>query len=96
MKGFIASALMAVGLLAGCESAEAPVDAQPGLEAREDALPSCGSREYVITYYAEPEHLTWVGEIVCTCDVPGSVLYGNQSQYPERVEGNFCPPPPPQ
>jgi hypothetical protein len=91
--GFIGSTLLAVGLLAGCGGVESTVDGQPSLETREDSLPACGWQQYLITYYAEPEHLTWVGEIVCECGSSGSTLQGRQSSYPVRVNGALCGPP---
>jgi|GEM_PF-3051077 len=84
--------LVAGLLFTGCGGLEPAPEAiqETGLESREDALPSCRTREYSITFYAEPELLTYVGQIVCACNSPGSQLIGRQSPYGERWEGAYC------
>jgi hypothetical protein len=89
----IVGALLCTGLLsAGCGGPELDAEAAPGaeLESREDALPDCGVREYEITYYAEPELLTYVGNIVCTCNSSGSQVFGSRSPYFVRWNGAYC------
>ncbi|WP_163997436.1 hypothetical protein [Pyxidicoccus caerfyrddinensis] len=89
----IVGAMLCAGLVsAGCGGPEvdAEVSTEAELESREDALPDCGGREYEITYYAEPEHLTYVGNIVCTCNSSGSQVFGSRSPYFERWDGALC------
>jgi hypothetical protein len=94
VKRIVGHVLLAAGLWMGCGGIEPREEPPAELATREDELPACGN-EYEITYYAEPEHLTWVGAIVCTCGSSGSQGFGGRSPYFVREDGPVCPPPEP-
>ncbi|RKH25381.1 hypothetical protein D7Y13_24085 [Corallococcus praedator] len=89
MRAAIIAGLMAVGMLAGCGGTEGDVGGPPELETRTDELPVCGPSGYEITYYAEPERLTYVGTIMCDCG-SGIFAYGSRSPYFVRVSTGSC------
>lgn len=75
-------------------AASSPVqEPSVGLEAEAQALPSCRDitgRDYVITYYAEPARVTEVGQLLCGCSEPETVLSGTKTVYYEKVYGCFA------
>ncbi|MHA7630210.1 hypothetical protein [Corallococcus sp. M7] len=89
MRAAIIAGMMAVGLLAGCGTSEGDRELPTDIGTRQDALPDCNGQDYVITYYEDPEHTIWRGEIICGCGFGDqSVLHGYRSAYFERV--NHC------
>ncbi len=91
MRMDIVAGLLAVGLMTGCGGLQEEPSA--GLEAEAQALPSCRDitgRDYVITYYAEPARVTEVGQLLCGCSEPETVLYGTKTVYYEKVYGCFA------
>ncbi|WP_164014113.1 hypothetical protein [Pyxidicoccus trucidator] len=93
MRAGMVGGLLLVGLMAGCGGAAVEEEGSSELESRSDALPSCRDvtgNDYVITYYKEPARLTWVGELLCGCSEPETVVHGSKSQYYEKIYGCFA------
>ncbi|WP_426751947.1 hypothetical protein [Myxococcus sp. Y35] len=87
MRMGIMAGLLATGLMTGCGGVEE--EAAMGLETEAQAIPcrDFTGRDYVITYYAEPEKLTQVGQLQCGCSEPETVLTGTKTLYYEKVYG---------
>ncbi|MBN8466242.1 hypothetical protein JYJ95_06945 [Corallococcus exiguus] len=94
MRSTLIAGCLAAGLLAGCGGMDDAVNEQPEPETRVGALANCGGRSYIITFYADPQHITWVGEMTCACEDPYAELIGFQSAYFERWDRAFCQPDP--
>ncbi|ABF88664.1 hypothetical protein MXAN_3490 [Myxococcus xanthus DK 1622] len=90
MRTGIMVGLLAVGLMTGCGGIEE--EAAAGLETEAQAIPcrDITGRDYVITYYAEPAKVTKVGELLCGCSTPETVLNGTKTSYYEKVYGCFA------
>ncbi|NVJ13116.1 hypothetical protein [Myxococcus sp. AM010] len=87
MRKGIMAGLLAAGLLTGCGGIEE--EAAAGLDTEAQAIPcrDITGRDYVITYYAEPAKFTKVGELLCGCSTPETVLNGTKTYYYEKVYG---------
>ncbi|NMO18817.1 hypothetical protein HPC49_07120 [Pyxidicoccus fallax] len=92
MRANIIGGLLAAVFAVGCGGAETGVDAPSDEVTSSESsalVVTCGYRNYDVTYYAEPAHLTVVGTGSCRC---GELLQvtGSTSSYSVVREYRRC------